>query len=170
MSWKTAALIILAVVYLYRLCLHWLNRRSADRPIPENVRDVYDPETYAIVYFCRDSAGNVSMTGLRDFGKPTYITDGQLMGGWCQSDDPTLGDGERQAVKQAAEEWAAAKGNGITCEPVALLASQVVAGYNCCYLCQVTPDGGETTYALVYTYEDLRGGVECNGVVMLPEA
>ena len=47
MTYKTAALIILAVVYLYRLCLHWLNWRSADRPIPENVKDVYDPETYA---------------------------------------------------------------------------------------------------------------------------
>ena len=47
MTWKTAALIILAAVYLYRLCLRWLNWRSADRPIPENVRDVYDPETYA---------------------------------------------------------------------------------------------------------------------------
>ena len=47
MAYKTAALVILAAVYLYRLCLHWLNWRSADRPIPENVKDVYDPETYA---------------------------------------------------------------------------------------------------------------------------
>ena len=47
MSWKAIALIILAALYLYRLCLNWLNWRSAGRPIPENVKDVYDPETYA---------------------------------------------------------------------------------------------------------------------------
>ena len=47
MSYKAAALLILALVYLYKLCLSWLDWRSAGRPVPENVRDVYDPETYA---------------------------------------------------------------------------------------------------------------------------
>ncbi len=45
--YKAAALILLALIYLYGLCLRWLNWRSAEKPIPENVRDVYDPETYA---------------------------------------------------------------------------------------------------------------------------
>ena len=47
MSYKSAALVLLALIWLYGLVLRWLNWRSAERPIPENVRDVYDPETYA---------------------------------------------------------------------------------------------------------------------------
>lgn len=44
---KTAALVILVLVYLYGLLLRIIDLRSAGNPIPENVRDVYDPETYA---------------------------------------------------------------------------------------------------------------------------
>ena len=45
--YKTIALIILALVYLYGLILRLTDLRSGRNPIPENVRDVYDPETYA---------------------------------------------------------------------------------------------------------------------------
>lgn len=45
--YKTIALIILALVYLYGLLLRLMDLRSGRNPIPENVRDVYDPETYA---------------------------------------------------------------------------------------------------------------------------
>lgn len=46
MNLKLLALISLAVLYLYRLWLSAIERRSADNPTPENVRDVYDEETY----------------------------------------------------------------------------------------------------------------------------
>lgn len=46
MNYKQAALIILAVVFLYQLMLHYLHALSAKRPIPENVKGVYDEETY----------------------------------------------------------------------------------------------------------------------------
>jgi STE24 endopeptidase len=44
---KAAALIILTLVWLYGMLLRRMQLRSADRKIPENVADVYDPETYA---------------------------------------------------------------------------------------------------------------------------
>ncbi len=46
MSYKTIAVIIIIVTWLYGMILELLDRRSSDNPIPENVADVYDPETY----------------------------------------------------------------------------------------------------------------------------
>ncbi|MBR3109371.1 MAG: M48 family metallopeptidase [Clostridia bacterium] len=46
MNFKILALAILFVVYLWNLFLYLLKRRSANNPIPENVADVYDTETY----------------------------------------------------------------------------------------------------------------------------
>lgn len=48
---------------------------------------------------------------------------------------------------------------GCTYEPIALLASQVVAGMNYCLLCRLTvvyPDA-QPTYALVYVYQSIEG-------------
>ena len=47
MPWKPIALIILALLYLYGLLLTRIDLRSAGNPIPDNVGDVYDRETYA---------------------------------------------------------------------------------------------------------------------------
>lgn len=46
MNYKTAALIIFSLIFLYRLMLQIIEYRSALNPIPENVKDIYDPETY----------------------------------------------------------------------------------------------------------------------------
>ena len=46
MDFKALALIILTVVYLYGTLLKLLQYRSAGRPIPPNVMDVYDVDTY----------------------------------------------------------------------------------------------------------------------------
>lgn len=51
---------------------------------------------------------------------------------------------------------------GCVYEPVALLASQVVAGMNYCLLCRLTvvyPDA-QPTYALVYVYQSIEGACE----------
>lgn len=51
---------------------------------------------------------------------------------------------------------------GCTYEPIALLASQVVAGMNYCLLCRLTvvyPDA-QPTYALVYVYQNIEGACE----------
>jgi len=46
MNLKVLAIIIFVVVYLYNLLLSVINMRSAGNPIPANVADVYDRETY----------------------------------------------------------------------------------------------------------------------------
>ena len=46
MNFKALAMIIMTVVYLYKLTLSLLEWRSAGNPIPANVADVYDQETY----------------------------------------------------------------------------------------------------------------------------
>jgi STE24 endopeptidase len=46
MSFKTAALVIVSSVYLYNLALSVLKASSSKNPVPQNVSDVYDPETY----------------------------------------------------------------------------------------------------------------------------
>ena len=45
-NFKLLALLILLLVFLYNLLLKMLDWRSADNPIPANVADVYDGETY----------------------------------------------------------------------------------------------------------------------------
>ena len=46
MDWKLLALIILTVVWFYGLLLNIISMQSVKNPIPANVSDVYDPETY----------------------------------------------------------------------------------------------------------------------------
>ena len=46
MGIKAVVLVILTVIYLYELALQLLRMRSARNPVPGNVADVYDPETY----------------------------------------------------------------------------------------------------------------------------
>ena len=46
MNFKIISLIILTVVYLYQMLLEVIRFRSAERPTPANVQDVYDAETY----------------------------------------------------------------------------------------------------------------------------
>ena len=44
---KLLVLLLLALSFVYRLMLNIVQYRSANNPIPENVADVYDAETYA---------------------------------------------------------------------------------------------------------------------------
>jgi len=46
MDIKAVVLIILTIIYLYEMALNRIKMRSAGNPLPENVADVYDAETY----------------------------------------------------------------------------------------------------------------------------
>ena len=46
MDFKALALIVFTVIYLYQMALAVIHMRSARNPVPVNVADVYDPETY----------------------------------------------------------------------------------------------------------------------------
>ena len=46
MDFKALALVVFTVIYLYQMALAVIHMRSARNPVPVNVADVYDPETY----------------------------------------------------------------------------------------------------------------------------
>lgn len=46
MDYKLIALLLFALSAAFQAYLYYLDLRSADRDIPDNVKDVYDPETY----------------------------------------------------------------------------------------------------------------------------
>lgn len=46
MNFKVLALILIGVVFLYETLLEYLDMKSTDREMPENVKDLYDAEEY----------------------------------------------------------------------------------------------------------------------------
>lgn len=84
-------------------------------------------------------------------------TDAVIDGGYSDSTSPVLDDQVKAVFAKATETL-----TGVSYEPVAYVATQVVAGTNHVILCKATatvPDA-VTTYALVTVYEDLNGGAE----------
>ncbi len=43
---KFVCMAVIAAVFVYQLILNLVDLKSADRPIPEGVKDIYDPQTY----------------------------------------------------------------------------------------------------------------------------
>ena len=80
-----------------------------------------------------------------------------VTGGWTCTTDSTITE-EAQSVFNKAMEGLV----GVNYEPVDLLATQVVAGLNYCFLCRTSPVIPDSIpgYALVYIYEDLQGNAE----------
>lgn len=75
-----------------------------------------------------------------------------ILDGWSASDDQKITPKQKAVFDKALEELV-----GVNYEPVAYLASQVVAGTNHCFLCKATVvrPGATPKYTLVYVYEDL---------------
>ena len=90
---------------------------------------------------------------------------GAVAGGWTPAEDFSVTD-ERKAVFDKGM----AALLGVDYEPLAYLGSQVVAGKNHVFLAKgtaITPTL-PVSYALVYLYEDLQGGVKLLTVANLP--
>ena len=89
-----------------------------------------------------------------------------MLGGWemTKAEAGTLPEDARAAFDKAMEQL-----DGADYTPVALLATQLVAGRNYCILCQVTPVVPDPvpTWALVYIYADLEGNAEILNVYEL---
>ncbi len=77
-----------------------------------------------------------------------------LMGGWKVAEETKVTE-EQKAVFDKAMEGLV----GVGYEPVAYLASQLVAGTNHCFLCKATVvyPNAAPTYKLVFIYQDLQG-------------
>ena len=87
------------------------------------------------------------------------LAESPMTGGWsAYTDDPTEIPAEAlDALNAALEELV-----GCVYKPIALLATQVVAGTNYCFLCETTvvaPDV-QPSYALVYFYDGVNGEKE----------
>ena len=89
------------------------------------------------------------------------LAGGEIAGGWTKAASPEITEAFKTVFGKATETL-----TGEQYIPVAYLASQVVAGTNHCVLCKATATvpGAETTYAIVYVYEDLNGGAQITGV------
>ena len=83
----------------------------------------------------------------------------EIDGGW---EIPVTEANALTEEAQAAFDKATEKLMGANYTPVALLATQIVAGTNYCILCQVTPvvPDAKPHWTLLYLYADLEGNVE----------
>ena len=90
----------------------------------------------------------------------------RMVGGWTivPHEAEELPEHAQAAFDKATEDL-----DGAEYTPVALMATQVVAGMNYCILCQITPvvPDAEPTWALVYIYADLQGNAEIMNVYEL---
>ena len=112
-------------------------------------------ETYAIAVIYEDLSGNCIFRDLYASDAETSIYDGEnLAGGWTQAADPTVTEDVREALAQALEGI-----TGAQHPPVAVLATQVVAGTNYAILCEVTPvvPNPESHPAIVFLYVGVNG-------------
>ena len=77
-----------------------------------------------------------------------------MLGAWQVCEDPTVTEEAQAVLDKALEGFVGSK-----VEPAALLATQVVAGTNYCFLCRVTPvvPNAQSAWCLVYVYRALDG-------------
>ncbi len=87
---------------------------------------------------------------------------GDVVGGWEFIDAASvLSEDEAAIFEKATAEWT---GTGL--EPVAVIATQVVAGTNYCYLAKITTisSAPEKHYGFVYVYADLEGNAKISSI------
>ena len=113
--------------------------------------------TYAIVTVYEDLKGGAQITDVADCDAQADIAGGDMDGGWSEPESPAVPEEALQAMTKACETL-----TGMEYTPVALLATQVVAGMNYRLLCEAkaTVPDAETEYAIVTVYADLQGNAE----------
>ena len=91
---------------------------------------------------------------------------GTLLGGWAVSGDAAslLSDDEKEIFEQALDGLV-----GAEYAPVAIIATQLVAGTNYAYLCTTTPvvPDAKPHWTIVVVYKDLQGNVSLSNVTDL---
>lgn len=61
MGYKIGILAIMTLVFVFDSVVHYLQSKSASRPIPKNVADVYEKEAYATWLRYFDKCGKLSL-------------------------------------------------------------------------------------------------------------
>ena len=87
-----------------------------------------------------------------------------LVGGWTVAENSEVTEDQKAVFDKAVEKLL-----GVNYEPVAYLASQVVAGVNHCFLCKATvvSPNAAPAYKLVYIYQDLQGNATVTNIADL---
>ena len=113
--------------------------------------------TYSIVYIYEDLEGNAEVTQVLPSEAETLFVDGDIVGGWTEPETPEMTEEAKKALDKACETL-----TGAVYTPVALLATQVVAGTNYRIICESKPSipSSERGYVIVTVYADLQGNAE----------
>ena len=111
--------------------------------------------TYVIVTVYQDLKGGAEITDVMESGAQANISDND--GGWSEPETPAVPEEAMQAFTKATEAL-----TGMEYTPVALLATQVVAGMNYRMVCEAkaTVPGAETEYVIITVYADPQGKAE----------
>ena len=101
--------------------------------------------TYAIVYVYEDLEGNAEITEIISSSADAQTAEGDIVGGWAETGSPEMTDDARKALEKACETL-----TGAEYTPVALLATQIVAGTNYRIVCESRPSvpSAERGYAI----------------------
>ena len=118
---------------------------------------VPNPEPkYSLVYIYEDLNGGAEITSVVDTGVDANYPEG-LSGGWSEAESIEMTKDAIDAFNKATETL-----TGAEYSPVALLATQVVAGTNYRIFCQAkaTVPNAEPYYVIITVYADLNGNAE----------
>lgn len=118
--------------------------------------------SYAIVYIYEDLEGNAEVTGIVSSDAAAQSAEGDVVGGWTEPESPEMTDDAKKALEKASETL-----TGAAYTPVALLATQVVAGMNYRIICESRPTVPvpEVGYVIVTVYADLQGNAEITDTI-----
>ena len=113
--------------------------------------------TYSIVYIYEDLEGNTRITEIVSGDADARSAEGDIAGGWAETESPEMTDDAETAFRKACETL-----TGAEYTPVALLATQVVAGTNYRMICESRPSipSPECGYVIITIYADLEGNAE----------
>ena len=111
--------------------------------------------TYAILKIYEDLEGNAEISEILNSDASAQSTEND--GGWAETESPVMPADAKEAIEKACETL-----TGAEYTPVALLATQVVAGINYRIICEsrATVPNAETNYVIVTVYADLNVNAE----------
>ncbi|MCR5484148.1 MAG: hypothetical protein K6F09_01020 [Clostridiales bacterium] len=120
------------------------------------------PATYSILYIYEDLSGNAVVTDIVPSGADAKSAESGFVGGWAEPESPEMTDDAKTALEKACETL-----TGAEYTPIALLATQVVAGKNYRIICESKPSvpSSESGYVIVTVYADLMGNAEITDTV-----
>lgn len=115
--------------------------------------------TYSIVYIYEDLEGNATVIKIMSSSNDVQNTEEDVVGGWTETTSFDIPEKVMDKFRKACETL-----TGAIYKPLALLATQTVAGTNYRILCKAKPSveisNADFWYVIVTVYADLNGNAE----------